>query len=75
MRQKLFTLALFSLCIGANAQQGYWDSMGFVELIPDESIIYRYVQAWDDESQEALSDLFATMNETGDKTIFKVDGM
>ena len=48
--------------------------MGFVELIPDESIIYRYVQAWEDDSQEALSDLFATMNETGDKTIFKRNG-
>ena len=36
-------------------QLGYWNRNGFVELTPDESFIYRLIQAMDDESQERLS--------------------
>ena len=74
MNKNVLTLVLLFLCLGTRAQLGYRNSMGFVELTPDESILYRYVQAWDDESQDALNAVYSVMNETGEKTILKGDG-
>ena len=74
MNKNVLTLVLLFLCLGTRAQLGYRNSMGFVELTPDESILYRYVQAWDDESQDALNAVYSVMNETGEKTILKRDG-
>ncbi len=74
MKKNVLTLVLLFLCLGTRAQLGYRNSMGFVELTPDESILYRYVQAWDDESQDALNAVYSVMNETGEKTILKRDG-
>ena len=73
MKKVLFTLLFALSCLGANAQLGYWIIDGFVELTPDESFIYKYVQAMDAESQETISGLYADMKETGDKSIFRND--
>ena len=45
--------------------------MGFVELTPDESITYKYVLAMDDESQEAVNSLYASLKAVGDKSLIK----
>lgn len=55
-------------------KQGYWNGDEFVELTPGESFIYRYVRAMDEESAKTLNDLYDSMEETGDKSIFKRDG-
>ena len=52
-------------------QLGYWNRNGFVELTPDESFIYRLIQAMDDESQEVLNDLFTDMKGMRDNSILK----
>ena len=67
--RKIATILLILLgCLNVNAQLGYYNS-GFVELIPDDSFIYRYVQAMDEESQKAIEDLLAGKSETVDKSI------
>ena len=60
--------------MSASAQQGYWEFDKFVELTPDESIVYRYVQPMDGESEKTLNDLFDKMEETGDNSILKRSG-
>ena len=57
--------------VAADGQLGYWNSGGFVELTPDESFIYKYVLAMDDESQQAIETLFADMREKNDRSILK----
>ena len=70
---KKFTTILLMLlgCMNANAQLGYWNNTGFVELTPDDSFTYKYVEAMDDESQKAIEDLLAGKSETEDKSIIK----
>ena len=57
--------------VAAGGQLGYWNNSGFVELTPDESFIYKYVLAMDDESQKAIDDLLDGKKETGDRSIIK----
>jgi len=71
MRKVLFTLLFAIIFLGANAQLGYRVHMGFVELTPDESIVYKYVLAMDTESQETINDLYARLKNTGDKSLIK----
>ena len=71
--KKLFTFILLLAGMSVHAQQGYWNGDEFVELTPDESIVYKYVQALNEESQEILSNLYNAMSETGDKAILKRD--
>ena len=74
MKKNLFMLLMLIGCMSASAQQGYWNFDEFVELTPDESIVYRYVQAMDGESEKTLNDLYDKMEETGDKSILKRNG-
>jgi hypothetical protein len=69
MKKYLFTLMLFFSCLGAHAQLGYRVSQGFVELIPDESFVYKFVTAMDDQSLETMRCLYNNMEKTGDKSI------
>ena len=71
MRKSLFTLLFIFSCLGANAQSGYWNNKGFVEMTPVESIVYKFVRAMDDKSQKAIISLYDSMKETGDKSIIK----
>lgn len=71
MKKNLFMLLMLIGCMSANAQQGYWAGVDYVELTPDESVVYRYVQAMDEESEKTLNNLYAGMEETGDKSILK----
>ena len=71
MRKSFFTLLFIFSNLVANAQLGYWTRDGFVELTPDESFTYKYVHSMDAESHEAISNLYAKMKETGDKSIIK----
>ena len=52
MKKKLFILLMLIGCLSASAQQGYWAGVDYIELTPDESIVYRYVQAMDEESDK-----------------------
>ena len=65
MKKFLFiVVALFavgSVKAQDETQLGYWNRNGFVELTPDESFIYKFIQAMDDESQKAINDLFTDM--------------
>lgn len=75
MKKFLFiVVALFavgSVKAQDETQLGYWNRNSFVELAPDESFIYKFIQAMDDESQEALNDLFTDMKGMGDNSILK----
>ena len=71
MKKYLLTLLFFVSCMGAHAQLGYWVRKGFVELTPDESFVYKFVRAMDDQSRETMWDLYNNMKETGDKSIIK----
>lgn len=69
MRKSLFVLFLFLSCLSVKAQTYY----GFTSLTLDDSFVYRYVQAMDNESQKAIEELLAGKRETEDKSIIKKD--
>ena len=75
MKRLFIVFAMALMAIGTNAQDdaqlGYWTRRNFVKLTPDNSLIYKYVQAMDDESQQAIEALFADMKEKNDKSILK----
>ena len=71
MRKIATILVILFGCLNANAQLGYWNNTGFYELIPDDSFIYKYVLAMDDESQKAIENLLAGKSATEDKSIIK----
>ena len=52
---------------------GYWWKDTFMELIPDGSSQYNYVQAMDDESLKTLNDLLAGKRITDDEAIVKFE--
>jgi len=71
MKKYLFTLLSIFICLSVHAQLGYRVSQGFVELTPDESFVYKFVKAMDNQSRETMWDLYNNMKETGDKSIIK----
>lgn len=71
MKKSLFVLFLFLNSLSTKAQLGYYNNSGFIELTPDESIVYKFVQAMDDESQETLNELYASLKQSGDKSLIK----
>lgn len=73
MKKILLMMLILITSMSVQAQQGYWNGDEFVELTLDESIVYKYVQAMNDESQDVLNNLYKTMSETGDRTIIKRD--
>ena len=56
-----------------SAQLGYWCSSRFVELKPDESSEYIYVQAVNNETQKKLDDIVANMSKRGDNSSIKLN--
>ena len=71
MKRNLFILLMLIGCMSANAQMGYYNNSGFVELTPDKSFIYKFVMAWDEVSENTLSDLYASMQKVQDQSILK----
>ena len=69
MKKSLFTLLFVFSSLVANAQLGYWNNKGLVEMTPVESIVYKFVWALDDESRQTIKGLYDNMKETGDKSI------
>ena len=61
MKKILFTLSFVLFHLGTFAQLGYWINSTFIELIPDESCNYRYVQAMNADSKEILNNLYINM--------------
>jgi len=69
MKKNLFTLLFVFSSLVANAQLGYWNNKGLVEMTPVESIIYKFVWPMDDQSRKTMRDLYASMKKTGDNFI------
>ena len=74
MKKIIIAVAMALMAIGTNAQDdaqlGYWNNKGLVELTPVESIVYKFVWPMDDESRESMRDLYDNMK-VGDKSILK----
>lgn len=71
MKMNVLTLVLLFLCLGANAQLCSRNSRDFVDLTPDESILYKYVHALDEGSQTSINELYESMKETDDQSILR----
>ena len=71
MKKIIFAFLLIFSCLGTHAQQGIWNDKGLIELTPAESIVYKYVLAMDTESQKVINDLYATLKNTGDKSLIE----
>lgn len=54
-------------------REGYWWKDTFMELIPDASSQYNFVQAMDDESRQTLNGLLAGKRKTDDNAIIKFE--
>ena len=73
MKKNLITLLFIFSCLGAHAQLGYWWNDVFMELIPDASSKYNFVQATDDQSLKNLKDLLAGKRITEDNAIIRYE--
>ncbi|MBR5038695.1 MAG: hypothetical protein IKX65_08255 [Prevotella sp.] len=77
MKRVLFCMVVLFVAMNTYAQGekcGFWNGVEHIELTPDESFIYRYVQAMDGESAKTLNDLYDSMEAAGDKSILKRNG-
>lgn len=73
--KKWFTiLAMALMAVSASAQEeGEQESYKWTDLEPDESFLYRYVQAMDEASQEAIESFYAEKKDSEDRQILKGD--
>ena len=73
--KKWFTiLAMALMAVSASAQEeGEQESYKWTDLEPDESFLYRYVQAMDEASQEAIESFYAEKKDSEDSLIYKSD--
>jgi hypothetical protein len=73
--KKWFTiLAMALMAVSANAQEeGVRESYKWTDLEPDESFLYRYVEAMDEASQEAIESFYAEKKDSEDRQILKGD--
>ena len=77
MKKILLCMAAIIVSMSTYAQgekYGFWNGVEHIELTPDESVIYRYVQAMDAESAKTLNVLYDSMEGTGDESILKRSG-
>ena len=62
------------MAVNASAQEeGEQECYKWVDLTPDESFLYRYVQAMDEASQEAIESFYAEKKDSEDRQILKGD--
>ena len=73
--KKWFTiLAMALMAVSANAQEeGEQESYKWTDLEPDESFLYRYVEAMDEASQDAIEAFYAEKKDLEDQPILKGD--
>lgn len=73
--KKWFTiLAMALMAVSASAQEeGEQESYKWVDLTPDESFLYRYVEAMDEASQDAIEAFYAEKKDLEDQPILKGD--
>lgn len=78
MRRIVTLMSIVLMAVGAYAQEeesaslGYYDGGIFFDLIPDDSSVYRYVQAMDEESAKAIDDLLEGKTMTEDQSIVRI---
>ena len=72
MKKNLFLLLLMFNCLSGNAQVGYYLKSGFIELSPNNSVNYRYVQAMNAESKNVLNNLYNSVSKAGLPYIRKI---
>jgi hypothetical protein len=73
--KKWFTiLAMALMAVSANAQEeGEQESYKWTDLEPDESFLYRYVEAMDEASQDAIEAFYAEKKDSEDQPILMGD--
>lgn len=73
--KKWFTiLAMALIAVSTCAkEEGEQECYKWVDLTPDESFLYRYVQAMDEASQEAIESFYAEKKDSEDRQILKGD--
>lgn len=73
--KKWFTiLAMALMAVSASAQEeGEQESYKWTDLEPDESFLYRYVEAMDEASQDAIEAFYAEKKDLEDQPILKGD--
>ena len=74
MRKWLTILVMALIAVSTSAQEeGEQECYKWVDLTPDESFLYRYVQAMDEASQEAIESFYAEKKDPEDRQILKGD--
>ena len=74
MRKWLTILVMALIAVSTSAQEeGEQECYKWVDLTPDESFLYRYVQAMDEASQEAIESFYAEKKDSEDRQILKGD--
>ena len=74
MRKWFTILAMALMAVSTSAQEGVeQESYEWVDLEPDESFLYRYVEAMDEASQDAIEAFYAEKKDSEDSLIYKSD--
>jgi hypothetical protein len=74
MRKWFTILAMALMAVSTSAQEGVeQESYEWVDLEPDESFLYRYVEAMDEASQSAIEAFYAEKKDSEDSLIYKSD--
>lgn len=74
MRKWLTILVMALIAVSTSAQEeGEQECYKWVDLTPDESFLYRYVQAMDEASQKAIESFYAEKKDSEDRQILKGD--
>lgn len=72
MRKWLTILVMALIAVSTSAQEeGEQECYKWVDLTPDESFLYRYVQAMDEASQDAIESFYAEKKDSEDRQILK----
>ena len=72
MRKWLTIMVMALIAVSTIAlEEGEQECYKWVDLTPDESFLYRYVQAMDEASQEAIESFYAEKKDSKDRQILK----
>ena len=68
----ILAMALIAVCASAQ-EEGEQESYKWTDLEPDESFLYKYVEAMDEASQDAIEAFYAEKKDLEDQPILKGD--